>query len=175
MAATAGLDIGSMSEGDTASAGDPVLGSPAGPLPGLVSPAHGTPAGPVPAAGPPAADRLGAQGGHCRGWCHRLTALRRGRCLRLARQLPIGSVPRVVTAGAGDPARGTPAGPVPAAGPPAADRLGAKGGHCRGWCHRLTALRRGLCLRLARQLPTGSVPRAATAGEMVQRGFAAMH
>ena len=39
---------------------------PGWPLPGLVSPAHGTPAGPVPTAGPPAADRLGAQSGHCR-------------------------------------------------------------------------------------------------------------
>ncbi len=46
----------------------------------------------------------------------------------LAPQLLIGSVPWVATAG--DPVRGAPAGPVPAAGARAADELGAQGGHC---------------------------------------------
>ncbi|MGR6425748.1 hypothetical protein ACUZ8Y_22740 [Aeromonas veronii] len=40
------------------------------------------------------------------------------------------SAPWVATAGAGDPVRGIPAGPVPAVGARAADRLGALGGHC---------------------------------------------
>ena len=61
----------------------------------------------------------------------RLAALRRGRCLRLAHQLPIGSVPRVATSGARDPIRGTPAGPVPAVGARAADDLHTLGGHCQ--------------------------------------------
>ncbi|WP_181820717.1 hypothetical protein [Aeromonas veronii] len=43
------------------------------------------------------------------------------------------SVPRVATAGAGDPVRGLPAGPVPAARARAADELGAQGDHCWSW------------------------------------------
>ncbi|WP_147277442.1 hypothetical protein, partial [Aeromonas veronii] len=50
---------------------------------------------------------------------------RQARCLR-------GTLPVLV-----DPARGTPAGPVPAARARAADRLGAQGGHCWSWWIRL--------------------------------------
>ena len=115
-----------MSEGDTAAAGDPV---------------RAVPAVPVPATGQPAADRLGAQSGHCRCWWIRFVAFRRGRFQRLAPGLLMSSAPRVSTAGAGGPARGTPAGPVPAAGAQAADELSAQaadelsaqGGHCWSW------------------------------------------
>jgi len=56
-----------------------------------------------------------------------------GRCQRLAPGLLMSSAPRVATAGAGDPVRGVPAGPVPAAGAQAADELSAQGGHCWSW------------------------------------------
>ncbi|WP_147277415.1 hypothetical protein [Aeromonas veronii] len=114
-------------------------------LPVRVDPARGTPVGRGAAAGPPAVDRLGALGGHCWGrqsaLCPRGTlpvlvdparGTPAGRGLRLAHHLPIGSVPRVVTAGADDPARGVPARPMPTAGPPAADQLDVRGLHCRG-------------------------------------------
>jgi len=72
-----------MSEGDTAGAGDPARGTPAGPVPavgaraadelglwvataGAGDPVCGIPAGPVPAARARVADELGALGGHCR-------------------------------------------------------------------------------------------------------------
>jgi len=42
------------------------------------------------------------------------------------------SAPRVAITGAGNPVRGIPVGPVPTAGPRAADRLDVQGGHCRG-------------------------------------------
>ncbi|MGR6425749.1 hypothetical protein ACUZ8Y_22745 [Aeromonas veronii] len=87
--------------------------APRGVTAGADDPARGVPAGPVPTAGPPAADRLGAQGGHCR-----------------CQQLATCSMSEGDTAGGGDPARGSPAGPVPAAGARAADELGALGGHC---------------------------------------------
>ncbi|RDE60910.1 hypothetical protein DV708_16550 [Aeromonas veronii] len=86
-----------MSEGDTAGEGDP---------------ARCALAGLVPATGQPAADRLGAQSGHCRCWWIRFVAFRRGRCQRLAPGLLMSSAPRVATAGADDPARGTSAGLV---------------------------------------------------------------
>ena len=62
-----------------------------------------------------------------------IAALRWGRYLRLAPGLLMSSVPRVASAGACDPVRGAPVGPVLAAGARAADELGAQGGHCRGW------------------------------------------
>ena len=73
------------------------------------------------------------------------------------------SAPRVSTAGAGGPARGTPAGPVPAAGAKAADELSAQGGHRRGG-GPVRGLPAGRCLRLAPQLPTGSMSKGDTAG-----------
>ena len=140
---------GSMSEGDTAGGGDP---------------ARCALAGLVPATGQLAADRLGAQSGHCRCWWIRFVAFRRGRCQRLAPRLPTGSMSEGDTAAAGDPVRAVPAVPVPATGQPAADRLGAQSGHCRCWWIRFVAFRRGRFQRLAPGLLMSSAPRVATAG-----------
>ena len=85
-------------------------------------PARGAPAGPVFDAGPPVALSARRPGGPLP--VIQLAPLRRGMCLLLAHQLPIGSVPWVATAG-------DPAGPMPAAGARAADELGAQGDHCR--------------------------------------------
>ena len=98
---------GSMSEGDTAGGGDP---------------ARCALAGLVPATGQLAADRLGAQSGHCRCWWIRFVAFRRGRCQRLAPGLT-GSMSEGDTAGAGGSGSRYSGGPVPAAGAKAADRL----------------------------------------------------